>query len=114
MSYAEKDDLIAEVESITELLTETQERLSQLPRTSTASKQLSVILNRLEGWRRTFGPTKHLPIPKGERFGHQEVDKALKAYRKYGYFGLTEDQKEAIQWFDKHYSITAHRDVGGR
>lgn len=108
MSYAEKDHLIAEVETITELLYETRERLQEVPRTTTAVKQLNAIVNRLESWKRTFGPTKHAPIPKGERFSHQEVDRALKAYRKYGYFGLSEDQKEAIQWFDKHYATRDH------
>lgn len=106
MSYAEKDDLIAEVETITEMLGEAQNRLATLPRTATAARQLSVIVNRLEGWKRTFGPTKNAPIPKGERFSHQEVDRALKAYRKFGYFQLSDEQKEAIQWFDQHYGQT--------
>jgi 5-bromo-4-chloroindolyl phosphate hydrolysis protein len=103
MSYAEKETIIQEVETIAEMLTEATDRLAELPRTATAARQLSVIVNRLEGWKRTYGPTKHLPIPKGERFSHQDVDRALKAYRKYGYFGLSEEQKEAVRWFDEHY-----------
>lgn len=103
MSYAEKDTIIQEVETIAEMLTEATDKLAELPRTATAARQLSVIVNRLEGWKRTYGPTKHLPIPKGEKFSHQDVDKALKAYRKYGYFGLSPEQKEAVRWFDEHY-----------
>lgn len=103
MSYAEKETIIQEVETIAEMLTEATDKLAELPRTATAARQLSVIVNRLEGWKRTYGPTKHLPIPKGEKFSHQDVDKALKAYRKYGYFGLSPEQKEAVRWFDEHY-----------
>lgn len=107
MSYAEKDDIINEVEGIRELLTETQERLAMLPRTQTATRQLSVIVNRLEGWERTFGPTRliklHSPMPKGCPFSQAQIDRALKAYRKYGYRGMTREQKEAFRWWDEHY-----------
>lgn len=103
LAPTERESIIAEVETITEMLTEATDKLATLPRTATAARQLAVIANRLEGWQRTYGPTKTAPIPKGERFSRQEVDKALKAYRKYGYFGLSEDQKEAIRWFDEHY-----------
>ena len=65
MSYAEKDDVIAEVSTIAELLSEAQDRLQSVPRTATAARSLSVIVNRLEGWKRTYGPTKRGLIPRG-------------------------------------------------
>lgn len=108
MSYEEKSAIIEEVSTIAEMINEAQNRLATLPRNQTAARQLGMIANRLEGWRRTFGPVEEQqPLPKNSPYSRADVDRALKAYRKYGYFGLSTDQKEVIKWFDEHYPQNA-------
>lgn len=107
MSYEfeQKHEVIAAVETITDLLAEERQKLAEIPRNQTAARQLDVIVNRLEGWRKTFGPTKSLPPRKkqGSPYTERELAAVLKAYRKRGYMGLTDEQKEALRWFDKHF-----------
>lgn len=106
MSYEfeQKHEVIAAVETITDLLAEERQKLAEIPRNQTAARQLDVIVNRLEGWRKTFGPTRDFaPRKKGAPYSERELAAALKAYRKRGYMGLSREQKAAFQWFDEHF-----------
>lgn len=98
----EKARIIKEVEPIKELLCEVRDRLHELPRSATAARQLAVIINKLDGWKQTYEPQHEPPQKRGE-FERDEIDKALKAYRRNGFFGLTAREKEAIEFFDRNY-----------
>lgn len=105
----EKAVIINEVQPVAELLTEIKGRLEELPRTAVAARQLSVIICKLEAWREQYVP-KVCEEPKpllSEVPQREEIDKALKAYRRTGYFGLNERQKKVIEFFDQHYAKAA-------
>lgn len=106
---AEKANVINEVEPIIELLNELRGRLESLPRTTVAARQLSVIACKLEAWHEQYVP-RVCEEPKpllSEVPQREEIDKALKAYRRGGYFSLNERQKKVIEFFDKHYAKAA-------
>lgn len=98
-----KHEVIEAVESITELLAEEKKKLASVPRNLTAARQLDVIVNRLQGWRKTFGPVEDKPMEKDSPYTERELAAALKAYRKRGYMGLTREQKAALRWFDENF-----------
>lgn len=99
----EKARVIKEIEPIKELLCEVHDRLTEIPRSATAARQLSVIINKLEGWKQAYQPGSREPESKKEEIDRTEIDAALKAYRRSGYFGLTDREKQAIEFFDRHY-----------
>lgn len=99
----EKARIIKEVEPIKELLCEVHDRLNEIPRSATAARQLAVIINKLDGWKQTYEPSREAPPPRRGEIDRDEIDKALKAYRRNGYFGLTDREKEAIEFFDRNY-----------
>lgn len=108
----EKAKVIHEVQPIRELLAEVHSRLQEIPRSSVAARQLSVIIAKLEVWHKTYGPTEHhepvghpqnVSIMQRE-FSLTDTDKALTAYKRHGYFGLSDREKAIIQWFDRRYN----------
>lgn len=56
ISY-EKANAIDEVTPIIDLLREVHSKLSRVPRSLTASRQLRVIITKLEGWHQTHSST---------------------------------------------------------
>lgn len=100
----EKARIIKEVEPIKELLCEVHDRLNEIPRSATAARQLSVIINKLEGWKQTYQPVaREEPEVDHIDISRDEIDRALKAYRRNGYFGLSDREKKAIEFFDRNY-----------
>lgn len=100
---AEKARIIKEVDPIKELLCEVRDRLTEIPRSATAARQLAVIINKLDGWKQTYEPSFEIAQTKRGEIDRDEIDRALKAYRRNGYFGLTDREKEAIEFFDRNY-----------
>lgn len=103
-----KTVLTLEVAAIIEMLTEVKTRLDALPRTTTASRQLQVITSKLDTWRRMHSPQEALKAVEESREestvpSHEEIDRVLKAYRRNGFFGLSDRDKYVISYFDKHY-----------
>jgi hypothetical protein len=105
----EKARIIREVEPIVDMLNELKQQLDQLPRTAVATRQLGVIICKLVAWRETYEPRAGAEqsevvsaVP-----DRDEIDHTLKAYRRNGYFGLTDREKYVIDFFDKNYRNAA-------
>lgn len=109
MQLADKARVIQQVEPVVELLHEIRAELDDLPRSAVATRQLSVIICKLVAWRETYEPKAGLD--KEEEISavpdRDEIDRTLKAYRRGGFFNLTDREKHVLQFFDQHYGKAA-------
>lgn len=106
----DKARVIQEVEPIVELLADVKRELETLPRSAVATRQLGVIICKLVAWRETYEPrvgNTEQNDDINEVPQRDEIDRVLKAYRRNGYFGLTDREKYVLEFFDRHYSKAA-------
>lgn len=108
-TLTEKARIIKEVEPVAELLEDIKAQLDELPRSSVATRQLAVIICKLRTWQETYEPRTGSEQKEelGEVPPREEIDRVLKAYRRNGYFGLTDREKYVLEFFDRHYSKAA-------
>ena len=97
-----KSKLATEVKDIRDLLAEVCQRLAKLPRSTVATRQLSLILSKMDQWLAEFGPKPAVDESEPNR---DEIDDALSAYRDRGFVGLTVRQRFIIEWFDRNYRM---------
>lgn len=111
-----KIDIFNDVEPILDLLRETHQKLDALPRSTVAARQLHLIISKLAGWKTAYEPLRAQDKPDMPHIGLaedrqdsksvptlHEIDLALKAYRRAGYFGLNPREKFCIEYFDQNY-----------
>lgn len=95
----QKTAIIREAATINELLLELHKRLSKLPRTRVACRQLMLISTKLELWQKAFQPG--VPVSDATP-DMQEILRVLKIYNKGGRKALTAREQFVLDWLDKN------------
>lgn len=111
-----KNAIFAETLPIRELLEETLRKLQMQPKTTVACRQLAVIVDHLSVWQKRYMPDLAAAIDKTSPenpYTREQLDTMLSAYRQNGYFGLTDEQKVMIDWFDRNYRTDDVRETMG-
>lgn len=99
-----KAKIAQEVQATRELLLESCQRLAKLPRSTVATRQLNLILTKLDQWLAEFGPKPSIDESEPSR---DEIDAALRAYRSRGFAALSVREQFIVEWFDKTYRTSS-------
>lgn len=101
-----KQSIFAETLPISELLQETYQKLQHQPRSTVACRQLAVIIGHLDIWQKRYMPDLTAASSSDDPnlpYSRNQIDDALKTYRENGYFGLPDEKKQILDWFDNNY-----------
>lgn len=93
----EKSKVIREVASLRELMTETHRRFAALPRSTTASRQLFLIIAKMDQWIAAFGPSNVVDMVPDK----DEIVRVLRSYNRMGNGALTRREQFVLQWLDQ-------------